>query len=370
MKTFVRCLTLGLLGCLMALPAAAEPFAKKFRLGFSAGVFNGQDYIRSNSANQLLETDERFGLERQFVDPRNDSAALGRLDMNPALLGTFTAQYGLSEMFLLEASVGYHRGDVGDVEIQAQFDGVLTTNQVPFEFRFTRIPAGEITRIPIQLTTLARFRQRARLQPFIGAGIGYAVIGFEPSDELNELSVRMDGSIGGQTRLSPAFPGPESLEPPEASSFRDLQGATVDARDSFEAHLVGGAEWTLRPKWSLLVDFRYTVSSRSFSLGFNGGKELGISVPNFVDFLVPGVDRLFGAVQIRDGGLLDGGAIVIQPLPSAPADTNCAINPTSCRPVFVFGEPDGQLDPGMYYVQGGSFDYDGLSYQVGFRYTF
>ena len=33
-------------------------------------------------------------------------------------------------------------------------------------------------------------------------------------------------------------------------------------------------------------------------------------------------------------------------------------------------EPDGQLDPGFYYAQGGSFKLDAFSMQVGIRYTF
>ena len=34
------------------------------------------------------------------------------------------------------------------------------------------------------------------------------------------------------------------------------------------------------------------------------------------------------------------------------------------------GPGDGRLDPGIYYVQGGTFSWSGLSLQVGFRYTF
>ncbi len=36
---------------------------------------------------------------------------------------------------------------------------------------------------------------------------------------------------------------------------------------------------------------------------------------------------------------------------------------------FVF-EPDGVPDPGAYYAQGGTLDYDGLAVQFGIRFTF
>ena len=32
--------------------------------------------------------------------------------------------------------------------------------------------------------------------------------------------------------------------------------------------------------------------------------------------------------------------------------------------------PDGQLDTGFYYAQGGTFKYDAFSLQLGIRYTF
>jgi hypothetical protein len=51
-----------------------------------------------------------------------------------------------------------------------------------------------------------------------------------------------------------------------------------------------------------------------------------------------------------------------------PPDTNCRADPEDCT--FVVGAFDGELDTGFYYAQGGTIDYDGLSVQIGIRYTF
>ena len=50
----------------------------------------------------------------------------------------------------------------------------------------------------MELTALARFRPKAQLSPYIGAGIGYVFVGYKPSSEMNTpLSRNMDASVGG-----------------------------------------------------------------------------------------------------------------------------------------------------------------------------
>ena len=73
------------------------------------------------------------------------------------------------------------------------------------------------------------------------------------------------------------------------------------------------------------------------------------------------------------------------PIQDADPGTNCVFgtNDPLCELDFVHKEdydtdpavpedfvPDGNLDPGAYYVQGGEVSYDGYSLQVGIRYTF
>ena len=75
------------------------------------------------------------------------------------------------------------------------------------------------------------------------------------------------------------FGAPEPWSSPTGDRIRDLGGATVDARDTFEWHLAGGAELTFKRKWSVFVDLRWTFASRTLHIGFNGGDDLGVPVP-------------------------------------------------------------------------------------------
>ncbi|ANM28355.1 hypothetical protein ABI59_00010 [Acidobacteria bacterium Mor1] len=346
-----------ILAVAVALPALAEDVEKRFRLSFSAGGFDTQDEVASDSANEFRLTDRDLVPIRVIRDPRDDSGVFGDLKIQPTTRFTFTGQYAITKTLLIEASVGYQKGDVGDIEVQAQFAGVRPPEEEQFVFQIFRLPAGEMEQVPLQLTAINRFRPRAKLNPYLGAGVGYTLIGFDPSDELNELSVNMDNSIGG---FSNGATGAVDV-------IENLTGATVDARDTFSIHLVGGAEYSIKPKWTLFLDYRYSWASRSFSLQFNGQNSLGVSVPQGEEFLDESLGVVFGPYVIASGGLIDGGRIA--PTSSAPPTTDCSDPAQAINCEFVF-DPDGELDTGSYYVQGGDIDYDGASLQIGVRYTF
>lgn len=361
-----RAVLLAVTLCVAAFPAFAEEVEKKFRFGIAAGGFNHLDAIESDSANQLDVLNPDESLFARFFDPRNDAAVFGKLDIQAAPIGTMYGQYAVNRFFLVEVSVGYQKADVGDAEVQAFFDGDTDFPDVQdFNFRFFRVPVGEIERVPIQLTGLVRFRPKANFNPYLGVGVGYSIIGFEPTDEFNELSRNLDASQGQSMALSSSFPtGSAGLI--AFGDVEDLQGATVDARDSFEWHIAGGAELTVKRNWSLFVDLRWTFASRSLSVGFNGAEDLGVSVPNFTDFA--GTDlatQAFGGVLINQGGLIDGGRVG-DPFDDQ-VDCSGPLPPASCT--FLL-EPDGELDTGIYYVQGGNIDYGGVGLQFGFRYSF
>jgi outer membrane protein W len=384
------------------LPSAlAADLTKKWRFSLAAGVppiggYNSQDEIESSSGNRLfivpdcLRTNTCSGAELEdvdvFLDPREESSVFGSLEVRPMSMATFAVQYGVSKRFLLEGSIGYQKSEIGDIEFSAQFVGDGPEDEAIEGFNFTphHVPAGDLSVIPISITAMAHFRPRATFDPYIGAGVGYWVIGFDVNPELDVISQLMDSARGEQIRLSPSG----SLIPTGFSS--DLQGATVDARDSFAWHLAGGAELSFKKRWSAFMDLRWVDVSKDVSVGFNGSTELGTSVPNFVDFQSSErANTLYGPVQIGNcqktgdpsgdllnctgGGLIDLGQAVLLPTEDAPLNTDCtdpadALTP-NCQINFVF-EPDGIPDPGMYYAQGGSFSYDGFSLQLGVRFTF
>lgn len=349
--------------CLFGL-VVAEDVEKKWRLGLSLGGMNGLDTIESDAGNRLTLLDERFEVADRFIDPRNDSAVFGEFDLDPSSVSTFSVQYAATKMLIFEASVGYQKTSLGDLELQAQFDGVEIPLQEPFNFATFNIEAGDVERIPIQLTAIARFRPRASFNPYVGIGIGYSLIGFEPSAAFNELSLNMDDSRGAQARVSSAFGTQPQLQ--TTGSISDLSGARVDARDTWEWHIAGGAELTIKRNWSVILDLRIIQSARSISVGFNGGGDFGVSVPNLTDSENSvAANQLYGPIRVSRGGLIDGGSL--QPDEFAPPGTDCSTDPGNCSFQLI---PDGELDLGFYYVKGGKVKYDAVSIQIGMRYTF
>src|SRR4029450_10773418 len=88
-----------------------------------------------------------------------------------------------------------------------------------------------------------------------------------------------------------------------------LQGVTVDVKNEPEWHAGGGLEYSFKSHWVAFLDARYSVSSGRFGMRINGSDELGISVPS--DQIIntdPDAFGPFGAVQIDNGGLIDGGS--------------------------------------------------------------
>lgn len=379
----MRIVTIAALTAVLVVPAAAEEVEKRFRIGIAGGVLNGQDEVPSDSANVLTLVDPNFLVTDRYRDPRNDSAAFNNLELRPGGIGSLFVQYALNRFLLVEASVGYQKTELGNVEVQAQYDGVIVPDTLPFLFSFYNVTAGDVERIPLQLSTIARLRPRASFNPYVGAGIGYSFVGFTPSDEFNQLSANLDASRGGFARVTSALFGTQELIAP--STTEDLTGAAVDVRDTWEWLVIGGAEMSIKRKWSLFVDLRYVFSSRSLSVSFNGQKDLGVAVPNLIDYeTAPAAFNSYGAVLITDGGLIDGGQLITAPNPGdGPGGVNCITDPLNqacqdfcslfpqrCRATFDPTRPDGNPDTGFYYIQGGEVSYDAFSAQIGVRYTF
>ena len=362
---FLRATVIGFVGLAAWSQVSAEDVDKKWRLGLNLGGLNAQDEIESDSANVLNLVDREFMFIDQFIDPRDDGAVFGRLEIRPAALATLSAQYAVNKIFMVELSVGYQKTEVGQVELQAQFDQIPIDDDINFNFGTFRIEAGDLERIPLQVAGLARFRPRAAFNPYVGGGIGYSIIGFEPSEAFNELSRNLDNSAGQGTILSSAIIGAPNLT--ALGETVDLEGARVDARDTWEWFVAMGMEYTFKPKWALLLDFRYSLSGRSIDIGFNGEDDLGEAVPFLTDFSDgASAQQAYGAVRITEGGLVDGGSLM--PLVTAPVGTDCDTDPQFC--FFDNTQLDGEVDKGFYYIQGGSVKYDAFSFQAGIRFTF
>jgi len=346
---------------------SAVDVEKKWRLSLQAGGYNTADSVPSDAANVLTVLDFDDELLAVLPDPRSDDAAFGEFGLMPATRAMLAVQYAFSKIFVLEGAVGYQRGDVGDIEVQhASPLQVEVRGRDQFDWNARRIRAGVMEQIPIQLTAIARFRPRANFNPFLGAGVGYTIVGFTIDDELDALSSRIDQVRGQFVPLGATgqfgTPGPE----------QDLTGARIDARDTFEWHVASGAEYSFGRRWAVFADIRYTFASREFELTFNGADGIGVSVPNTIVRNGEPISNPagFGPVQISDTGIVDFGTIkpLDNSVPQAEWSSYCTATPELC--FFDTADLDGQLDPGYYYVQGGRIKYGGWSAAVGVRFTF
>lgn len=360
------------LGAWPEVHAQEEKEASKFRVGFFLGGTRTEAEIQSEAGNTLFLEDPFLEPVDFLRDPRNDSGALGSLDFGYATRAAFTGGYQFSDRWSVELSAGYQRADVGNIEMQVQFDGVPADEQFQFLFEIFGVEAGTVEQVPLDLSFQARFRPKAAVRPYVGFGFGYMWVGFDPSNELDQLSMRMDSSSGRDTELQGADFGRKFLSDVSGTD-RSLRGATIDAPDAWTWHMSTGLEWAFRRNWSLITDVRYVGANKNFSIGFDGGRNLGRPVPDGIETLP--TDRApnsypYGAVQIFEGGLIDAGGLYVLAanesgqLVYTPCDT---VGLEGCR---FYGIPDGTLDTGLYYVQGGEMRYSYLGVQVGVKYTF
>lgn len=314
-------------GALAFWPVAAEDVHKRFRLSLAVGGYQAQDEVNSDSANVLTILNDEGEIIARFIDVRDDAGVGGNFEIQPGSIATLAWQYGFTRFFLLEGSVGYNANDVGEVEINEIDSGA------------TRFSAGSLTRLPVQLTGLWRFRPDRNFRPYVGGGIGYSFVEFDSSDGLIELSENLEASSWKQAKAGRTDAGAGILVNGNEPAI-PMTGATVQAPDAWEWHVTGGVELSFARRWSVLAELRYSEASESFRLQFDGRDQIGISVPqgqaqDGTDL----ADGTYGPAWIFPGGLLDL-------------------------------DDDGDLDPGFYYVTGGELRYDGIAAVVGVRYTF
>jgi opacity protein-like surface antigen len=355
----------------------AEEVEKKFRLGISVGGFSTTDQIHSSSGNRRTLFTPEGEFDDRIVDPRNDSGAFSDFGIQSQYGGVVSATYALNRLWYIEASAGYRRGTVGNVQVQAQFDGVQVPIDQDFLFAIYNLDGGTITQVPIQFTGGVRFRPKAALNPFICAGVGYTINSFEPSSELNQLSLDLSQLTGSFAQLTGTQFQGERFEPSGATQA--LTGIKVDVKNEPEWHAGGGLEYSFKSHWVVFLDARYSVSSGRFGMTVNGSDELGISVPS--DQVIntdPNAFGPFGAVQISNGGLVDGGSYTPNDATQQNPDAFCAANGNQgCHFEIgrqqldpATGQPISVKDPGKYYIEAGKIRYDGFSVQIGVKFTF
>ena len=342
----------------------------KLRLGFYlGGTWTGSE-IESEAGNTLFLEDPYREPVDFLRDPRNDTAALGAFNFGYGVRASLSGSYQFNDRWSIELSSGYQRSNAGNVEIQLEPLGIPPDQQFQFQFDVYQVPAGTIEQVPVDLTIAARFRPKASVRPFVGFGFGYMLVGFNPSGELDQLSMDLDASRGVDTVLEgPAF-GRKFLN--ASGVQRSLSGATVDAPDAWTWHGTAGLEWAFRKDWSFVSELRYVGANSNFSINFDGRTSLGRGVPQGIQTLPtnrPPDSYPYGAVSINEGGLVDGGGLYVQEVDNTGQIVYVPCDPSTAGCQY-YRIPDGQKDLGLYYVQGGEIRYSYFGMQFGIRYTF
>ncbi len=313
----------------------AEDIEKKLTLSFSINNLTTVDELRSDADNRA------FYLAGETLitvrpDPRPDYAANNSMKIQDSFEAMIGASYGFNSWFLIQTDVGYSKSDIGDLEVSVRFpDAIDPEAEQLYEdkrehlFRLYLLPVGTLTRVPIQTSAIIRFRAKSTFNPYIGAGVGYILVEFKPSTELNDFSQRIDGSTGvfRDARLS-------------SYETRDLGPVTIEAPNSLEYHFVGGFDYTFKKHWSVYMDARYMFASKRMRLKVDNVEKFGVGMPN-------------GRVENWD---------FVPPIEGQPYFI-------SSGGAFDFNG-DGVLDGGMYYANGGDLKYGGFSLGIGVKYTF
>jgi hypothetical protein len=351
----------------------AEEVKGKFRFSFQVTHYSVEDDIRSNANNTA--TTREGGTTRSLTDPRDDDATNEAASIEDDFAWGANVQYGIVGWkwgeLLLEANYNYFESTVEPLEISGAF---IVEDPLNFPggrvffpdcskagkscFALFPTKIGEIDWHHPQLGALLRFRPAKAFNPYVGAGFGYYLADFSRDSELDLFSDNLEASRGFITDYDFDTGSIKTNE-----TAKRFEGIVVEVDDDFEYHLVAGAEMTFKKKWTIYLDSRFHWTDGRVRITTDGREEFGQPVPDGpVDFLPTSV---IGVLIPRDdslgdyGGLLDVGGLKDDPESVVP-----------CPQVCLLDKPDGLLDPGVVYVQGGEIKYGGFTFSFGLRYTF
>lgn len=342
--------------------ASAEEAYGKFRLSFTINNQSTSDGLRTNSSNTSQFTGSPLGGIRAIDDPRPDSGSKNEATIKDGFRYDFQVSYGFLKWkwgeLTADASAGYFKGDVGDLEVNGQFDVVDPVRSQCGEvtrFHTLFIPIGEVTEVPVKLGTTLRFRPRATggpmraMSPYLGVGIGYLFNEISASGEFLKFSDNVAHSSGHYTKAighgDAAPAGPE----------HQLEAAKATAPDTYEYHVNAGIEFPVKKGLLVVFSASWMWADKPMDVTIDGRHSFGQAMPvGETDFEYPVTGM---PVVVDQGGLVDYGSGHPVPRQNQP-----------CK--FRVQPKDGVPDPGKYYVQGGEIRYDGFTVGLGVRYQF
>lgn len=276
--------------------ASAEDLKGKWYLGGNISFLSTFDDIRSNS-NVIIGNfgddgipftgdpnedqgclDQSVEQTSPFCDPRPDDL----LSRESAIEETFrfevTAGYGMTSWFSLQFDASYFEGDVGPIDtfVRQPFLGSNLPNTPPgfvgLEERTIPVQAGTITEIPVSLSGVIRFRKDSPLNPYVMVGAGMLFAEMDVSGDVASLNARLDGARirfarneYNETLVPPEFQG-DNID----GTVPLLWPVNVNVEDAFEWHLGAGAEYFFNDRFSMIFDARYMFANQSVNITLGG----------------------------------------------------------------------------------------------------
>ena len=321
-----------------------------------------------------------------IVDPRPDAASQieGRLATDPRI--DLRLAYGVKSFrnseLVFDVGVGYWTSRVNNLELAYSLDvedrdffpapdrvyvggtceseiyvtgsagtdcRLFANDSSGFEsWHWRSINAGELTQVPVSFNAYMRFRPTKKFNPYIGGGVGWLFVDFEPSEEWTAFSDQMDASFVDSTVYN-GLPSRFNVARELDGNAHDLKRPAVIADDGFFFELRGGFEWQWKPKIAVFVETSFMWAAEEIIVTVDGKEKFGratpsISVPDRSDDTFP------------RGGLPE--YIICGGLTGDQVDPDTVI-------------PSGTFCPGAgeYYFNGGRLDHGGFSFQAGIRLT-
>ncbi len=311
------------------------------------------------------------------ADPRPDDFANREITLDDALSWSLSAGFGMTGHLILQADAGYYRDDLGPVDVYLTDAFPVSMNpldptNISFRNRETSLPtaAGTLTRLPVSLTGIYRFRKDSPVSPYVGAGFGMIFTDWRNSGNLGSLNTRMRNlriqyvtDEHGKVITPPAYfslmaDGRVPMEYP----------VDVQVDDAREWHLTAGVEYSLRDRLSLVVDARYLYADQDIVIDLGGQDQVDFHVWSEKLFRPDGSLKYFR----NNGGAPNPH---IDPNDPTSAVITCALNTTGDfdhdghRDDLCYESKLG--DPkGTFLVQGGRIHLNGLSVRLGARFYF
>ncbi len=422
----------------------AEDLKGRWYFGGNLGFLSTTDDIRSNAAIQITDPGDDgipftgdlnevqgcpTSISQQpgfYCDPRPDDLLVRENTIEESFKLDLTAGFGLTDWLSLQFDAAYFKGTVGPVDaflrevVPDLNEGVVPPGVPRFNSFIDReqsipVDGGELTEIPVSLSGVFRFRKDSPLNPYVGAGLGIIFTEFDRSGGIDDLNLRLSrlhirgvqDEVGNQI-LAEADPA--------TGEFIFDRFVTIDVDDAFEWHLMGGMEYFVNDRFSVVFDARYMFADTSVSIDLGGIDQVNLLINSESLYRANGTQRLFqenaGTANPFCRNLIAAGVdpnIIVRNLPAtksgcpeldSPAFNSARLvcNPSSdAGPIDIDGlDSNGQparqgatgaddfcfkmnlsasdrglaTPQGLFIVQGGKIDLTGFSVAVGVRFHF